>query len=127
MIQFDLRDFTKSALSLAAGMSLVIGFAFWRSNGDTTVIWLTAGLPVGVLSFWSLYILKMRAGARNHAFVSDRASVDSLDGLSTYRFRNERRTLKGDVKDPAKARLLKGRPPKVSDGSEQDLDQWHQG
>lgn len=126
MIHFDLRDFTKSALSLAAGMSLVIGFAYWRSNGDTTVIWLTAGLPVGVLSFWSLYILKMRAGARNHAFVSDKSSVESLDGLSTYRFRNERRTLKPEIKDPAKARLLKGRPPKKSEGAETETDQWHQ-
>lgn len=110
MARFDLRDFTKSALSLAGGMCLVIGLVFWHSNGDTTAIWLTAGLPTGVLSFWAIYFVKVRTSERSEAFIDEGTSLGNSSALTAYqrpRGRSDSRTLKpGRSDEPAKARVI---------------------
>ena len=68
MLTFDQRDFTKSALSLAAGMLGVAMLAAWRSGGDIPTVSLTLGLPLGVLAFWGVYSLRMKRMASDLGF-----------------------------------------------------------
>jgi hypothetical protein len=76
MLNFDNRDFTKSALSLAGGMLGVAILAAWRSGGDIPTMSLTLGLPVGVLAFWGLYSLRMRRMSQELGFVRDSSTLD---------------------------------------------------
>ena len=134
-LSFDSRDFTNSALSLAAGMLLVTGLAAWRSGGDISILSLTLGLPVGVLSFWAMYAMKMRAAEGERRLFNQSRHKGQAEQRSHERQPippTERPTYPALTLEVLRAnqrmRSLKGRALQVQTDEQErpSLDQWHQ-
>ena len=71
MLNFDNRDFTRSALSLAGGMLGMSFIAGWRSGWEIQAMSLTLGLPLGVVAFWAIYSWRMRRLQQELGFGKD--------------------------------------------------------
>jgi|NOAtaT_6_FD_contig_21_4969876_length_464_multi_6_in_0_out_0_1 hypothetical protein len=134
-IAYDSRDFTNSALSLATGMLVVAGLAAWRSGGNISILSLTLGLPVGVLSFWAMYAMKMRALEKEPLSyqnapqdIMEDAEIDAHQSIPIL----ERPTYAGltleALRENQRLRSLKGRTVSIQadDQDRPTLDQWHQ-
>ncbi|MCX6128882.1 MAG: hypothetical protein NTX25_07435 [Proteobacteria bacterium] len=132
MVSFDPRDFTKSALSLAAGMFGVALLAAWRSQGDIPTISLTLGLPFGVLAFWALYSLRMKRVQDELSFIREQPTKIFEDLSATGLQGNDPEplhsvglglTLNGH-RQFTRMHQIPGSMPIAKDLKE-DPDQWH--
>ncbi len=79
-IQFDYLDFTKSAWSLAGGMSGVFLLAVLRNPADVSTLLITLGLPAGVISLWGIYSLKLLWQKLEHFFFPREEAGESPPG-----------------------------------------------
>ncbi len=137
MHSFDTSDFSKSALSLSAGMGAVVAAVAWRTNGDLLVICLTGGLPTGVLILWAVYSLKLfwtrREDAKREAKLAQREAINSGIDANLKHLAQivmplgiDRAVLRPNNQSLRKERALTGRAQFPDETGTTAEDQWYE-